>query len=361
MPLLLKRRNLEHWTFLALFALSAYLFWLIAQPLWVPLFLGLLIAMGAHPLHRRLIRRFPRRETFSAAVLAGLVVLVLLALGGLLTLVVLGQLVDLAREVSEHYRHGGSAEVLGARLQEILTSLGQDPEKLRGELVSISDGIAANLGRAATRLVTASLGGVLVVVLTAITGYFLLREGARLTEWFIGALPLPDNQVRELADNFREVTQAMLLGTGVTALYEASMAFVGYAVAGVPRPLVWAALTGIASVVPVVGMTLIAGPISIWLIATGHLAAGCALAAWSVVGVSGVANYALRPWLLGSRMKMNDLLAFIALFGGVAAFGLLGMILGPIITALLVSLVHIYLREYRPQSGLHRVKQTGPA
>jgi len=352
MPLALDRRNLEHWTFLALFGLTVYLFWLIAQPLWVPLFSGMLIAMGAHPLHRGLVRRFPRRETISAAVLTGLVLVVMLALGGLLTLVVLGQLVDLARDVSDDYRRGGSAEVLGARLQGLLTSLGQDPEKLRQELVSATANVAANVGQIATRVVAASLGGILIIVLTAITGYLLLREGERLTEWFVGALPLPDNQVRELTCNFREVTQAMLLGTGVTALYEATTAFLGYWIAGVPRPLVWAALTGVASVVPAVGTALIWVPIAVWLLATGHLAAGIAVAVWSMVAMSGVANYVLRPRLLGSTMRINDLLVFIALFGGVAAFGLLGIILGPIVTALLVSLVHIYQREYRPKAAV---------
>jgi len=312
MPPALDRRNLEHWTFLALFGLGLYLFWLIAQPLWVPLFSGMLIAMAVHPLHRRLVQRFPRRETISAAVLTGLVLLVMLAFGGLLTFVVLGQLVDLARDVSDRYAHGGSAEVLGARLQAILTSLGQDPEQLRQELVSATEDAAANLGRTAARFASASLGGVLVIVLTVITAYFLLREGARLTEWFVGVLPLPDAQVRELARNFRDVTQTTLLGTGVTALYEAMTAFLGYWFAGVPRPLVWAALTGVASVLPAVGTAVVVAPIAVWLMATGHL------------------------------------------FGGVAAFGLLGVILGPIVTAFLVSLVHIYQREYRPGAAAAR-------
>src|SRR5207302_4236669 len=133
--------------------------------------------------------------------------LVVLALGGFLTLVVLGQLVDLVRDASNHYRHGGSAEVLGPRLQAILTSLGQDPEQLHQLLVSAAESIAANVGQTATRVVAASLGGIIIVVLTGITGYFLLREGERLTAWFVGALPIPDNQVRELARSFRDVTR----------------------------------------------------------------------------------------------------------------------------------------------------------
>lgn len=317
----------------------------------MPLFLGVLIATGAQPLHQRVVQRFPKRETLSAAFLTAVVVTVGLALIGALTLVVLGQLVELAKSVADHYRHGGSAEVLGPRVQELLASVGQGPEELRVQLVGLSESVARNLGGNATHLVGASMGGLLTLVLTAITAYFLLRDGERMSDWLIQLIPLRDDQMRELVRSFREVTRAMLLGTGVTALYEASAAFCGYWAAGVPRPLVWAALTGIASVVPVVGMMMIAAPVCGWLVSTGHTTAGLALGLWCVVGVSGVANYVLRPWLLGSKMRMNDLLAFIALFGGVAAFGMLGMILGPIVAALLVSLVHIYQRDYRPRAA----------
>jgi predicted PurR-regulated permease PerM len=351
LPLTLERRGLQRWTFLVLLALAGYLFWLIAQPIWVPLFLGMLIAMGVHPLHQRLVRRLSGREALSAALLTILVLLVALGLGAAMTVAILGQAIELARDLSDHYRHGGTAEVLGPRLQAALTALGQDPKTLRMELVSKTDAIATNIGGVASRLVSASVGGVLAVAFTGITAYYLLRQGERLTDWLVAALPLPDAQVRELVRSFGEVTRAMLLGTGATALYEAAASFVAYWIAGVPQPAVWAAISGIATVIPVVGITIIAGPIAIWLAATGHLGAGVAVMAWNVTGVSGVSNYVLRPWLLGARVRMNDLLAFIALFGGAAAFGLLGVILGPIIAALLVSLVGIYLRDYQPKAA----------
>jgi predicted PurR-regulated permease PerM len=352
---MLEKRNLEHWTFLALFGGSLYLFWLITQPLWVPLFLGMLIAIGAHPLHRKLLKRFPGRDTLSAALLTSGVLLIALVLGGVLTLVVLGQLIDLARDLADHYRHGGSAEVLGARTQALLTSLGQDPEKIRTELAAAAESFAANLGNTASRLVQASLEAFLFAILTAITGYFLLREGERQTAWLVRMLPLPDEQVRELANSFRDTTQAMLLGAGVTALYEGVVAFIGYSLAGVQRPLMWAALTSVASVVPAVGTGLIWLPLSLWLVGAGHPIAGTALGVWCMVAMTGAANYVLRPRLLGSKTRMNELLVFIALFGGVAAFGLLGIILGPIVTALFVSLVHIYQRDYRPRAAPARV------
>ena len=347
MPINVERRKLQNWTFVVLFGATVYLFWLVAQPLWVPIFLGMLIAMAMHPLHKRFLRRSPRRGMLSAAVLTGLVISVSLGLIGFFAVAVLGQLLEMARDTSNLYQQGGSTAVVGVRLQAFLTSIGQDPARLSTELASVTESFAKSLGGSASRLFAASMSGILAIVFTAITSYYLLHQGARLSDWFVGALPLPDSQGQELVENFRDVTRAMLLGTGVTALYQAVAAFLGYWIAGVPRPVVWAVLTGIASVVPAGGAGLIWVPIAGWLLFTGHLVGGAALGVYCFAAVNILATYVLRPRLLGSMVRMNDLLVFIALFGGVQAFGFLGIILGPIVTALLVSLVRIYERDYR--------------
>jgi predicted PurR-regulated permease PerM len=176
-----------------------------------------------------------------------------------------------------------------------------------------------------------------------------LREGAEITDWLVTVLPLPDAQVRELVSNFRDVTQAMLLGTFATAFYQGGISFLGYVIAGVPNAILWASLTGVASLLPGIGTALVWAPLSIWLLATGRIVLGLVLLAWGTLLIVGIADYILRPRLLGSKVRMNELLVFIAIFGGIEAFGLLGLILGPIVTALFVSLIRIYQRDYRPR------------
>ena len=89
-------------------------------------------------------------------------------------------------------------------------------------------------------------------------------------------------------------------------------------------------------------------PVAGWLMITGHIGRGLGVVVWGAVLIVGVADYVIRPKLLGSKVKMNELLVFVAIFGGIEAFGLLGLILGPIFVALFVSLVRIYEREYKP-------------
>ena len=96
------------------------------------------------------------------------------------------------------------------------------------------------------------------------------------------------------------------------------------------------------------------------MMATGRIGQGLGVAAWSLLVVVFIADYILRPKLVGTKIRMSDLLVFIAIFGGIEAFGVLGLILGPMATAVLLSLLRIYQREYRPEGPLDVPDPTAP-
>jgi len=98
-----------------------------------------------------------------------------------------------------------------------------------------------------------------------------------------------------------------------------------------------------------VGTALVWVPVGVVVIALGHPAQGIGILLWSGVVVVFVADYILRPKLVGTKIRMSDLLVFMAIFGGIEAFGILGVILGPIAAAVLLSLLRIYQRDYRPE------------
>jgi predicted PurR-regulated permease PerM len=166
--------------------------------------------------------------------------------------------------------------------------------------------------------------------------------------------------VEEIVDDVRDVTRAMLLSTGVVGLYQAIVAGIGYWLLGVDSPIVWASLTGIASILPGVGTALVWAPVGFVMMATGHLYKGVGVLVWGGLAVVFVADYLLRPRLVGTRIKMNELLVFCAIFGGIEAFGILGLVLGPIAVAVLLSLIRIYQREYRPEGPVNGHDPTRP-
>src|SRR5438067_2257426 len=223
----IERTRLQQSTFLVLFALAAYAFWRTLEPIWVPVLLGLVIAVGIYPVHARLLDRFGgKRPGLPAAVLTALVMIFALAVIAFLLLVV------------------------GHRVREL----------------------AAWLGGAATGIVSGLFTAIFIFVFTAITSYYLLLEGEEGTRWLVEIVPLPNGQVQEIVRDVRDVTRAMLFSTGLMTLYQGVTAGIGYWMFGVDSPVVWAALTGVASILPAVGTAIVWAPVCIVLAATGHVA-----------------------------------------------------------------------------------------
>jgi predicted PurR-regulated permease PerM len=345
------RRKLENGTFLVLFAFAAYLFWQTLEPVWIPVFLGLTIAVTAYPLQEKLLRRrrLARHPGLAAALITALVMTVMVGLITFLVFVVGSRVLDLLRSAADRYQHGGAPGLLGDDVTAFLGRFGIETASLQRRLGELLRDLAAALGKSATTVITATFSLIFVFVFTALTSYYLLVEGREGTAWLVEVIPLPDGEVWELVRNVRDVTRAMLFGTGVTALYQGAVAFVGYWIFGVASPLVWAALTGVASFLPAIGTALVWVPVALVVLLSHHPAEGIGLLLWGALVIVFVADYILRPKLVGTRMRMNDLLVFIAIFGGVEAFGILGVVMGPIAVALFLSMVRIYMRDYRPE------------
>jgi predicted PurR-regulated permease PerM len=348
-----KRTRLQTWTLLVLFALAAYGFWRTLEPLWVPVLLGLVIAVGVHPLHEKLLRKFGGKHPgLSAALLTATVMVLALGLLAFLIFVVGHRVVALAQEMATRYEHQGAVGLLGSDLSQKLARLGLSPDDLQQRLVAAVRDVASFLGKGATSIVAGLFSAIFIFIFTALTSYYLLREGKEGTSWLVEMVPLPNGQVAQIVRDVRDVMRAIVLSTGALALYQGVTAGIGYWIFGVDSPLVWAALTGVASILPAVGTALVWVPVGIVLMLTGHIGKGLGVLAWGGVVVVFVADYVLRPKLIGTKIKMNDLLVFIAIFGGIEAFGVLGIILGPIAVAVFLSLLRIYQHDYRPEGPM---------
>src|SRR5256885_3286067 len=113
-----------------------------------------------------------------------------------------------------------------------------------------------------------------IFIFTAITSYYLLREGKEGAWWLVEMVPLPNGQVAEIVRDVRDVMRAILFSTGLMSLYQAITAGIGYWLFGVDSPLVWASLTGVASILPAVGTALVWVPVGVGTILMGHVAQG---------------------------------------------------------------------------------------
>jgi predicted PurR-regulated permease PerM len=196
-------------------------------------------------------------------------------------------------------------------------------------------------------LLGASLEMLAGAILMLAAFYVLLLDG-RAVVAFLGSMsPLSPAQTKELVREFRIVSTAALLGTAATAVAQGTLATVGYLAAGVPQALFLGITTMLSSFIPVVGTGLVWVPTVAVLAIKGKVGAAIGVALWCGVVVT-LADNVVKPAVMKNSVAMHTGLLFLALLGGLAAFGLLGIILGPLVVSFVLAVQRIYLRDYLP-------------
>ena len=163
--------------------------------------------------------------------------------------------------------------------------------------------------------------------------------------------PLSKDHEEGLFKKFREISNATLYGIFLTALVQGTLGGIGFVVAGIPNALFWGTAIAVFSLVPVFGTSIVWFPAGVLLLASQSWFGGIFLLAWGFGVVSTVDNL-IRPYLIGGKAKMHQLLMFLAVFGGIFAFNLIGVIIGPLVLTLFFAFLHIYESEY--DKLLHR-------
>jgi predicted PurR-regulated permease PerM len=333
---------------LVLVVIISFVFLKMIRMFLMALLLAGIFASLAQPLYRRMVKLLRgRRRAAAVLVLTMLVLVVLVPLGGLLGLV-----------TAEAIKVGDAAvpwvQDKLANPDQITLWLQSLPfydriEPYRDDIMTRAGQAVGFVSRLIIGSLSAATGGtlnflfMLVVMLYAM--YFFLDQGGRLVDRILFYLPMEDAEERLLLEKFRSVTRATLKGTAVIGLLQGVLAGVALAVAGVPSAMFWGALMVVLSVLPGIGIGLVWVPASIVLVANGHTVEGVLLAAFCGLVVGSIDNV-LRPRLVGKDTKLPDLLILLSTMGGVAMFGMLGLIIGPILAALFVTVWEIYGRVF---------------
>jgi predicted PurR-regulated permease PerM len=323
-------------TFGVLLAVAAFFCLWTVSPIWVPCFLGVLLAIVAAPLQRRLERRWGRHPRLLAA----FITLVTVALGvGLLTgigiLVVREVIHFLTHDAPDHVR-AIIAWLESPHVGAMLRRVGTSPQDLQKQAGREATQLATHMTTILGSLLSVTSNGIVTLLFTAITSYYLLIERRGVVRLLVRLSPLPADQTHSLISEFHIAAVGTVLGVGVIALLQGFLATISFAIFGVGTPLVWGALTAVASLVPAVGTALTCVPIGVALMLSHHIGGGLGVLIWWLVLVVGLCDYVLRPRLMEGRMRLHSLLVLIALFGGIEAFGPLGVILGPLFVWFLV-------------------------
>ena len=330
---------------LLLLALLGYLVLRIVEPIWQPLTWAALLGGLLAPWNLRLSRRLGHRPRLASACTTALAVLLFLVPLGIIAGAVTAQAAQLLRRLEGRGLPGGSYPTLDLSstpwLQQALAWLdetaGISAAQLQGWIVEGARHVLERLVSSGGSFVLGAVGTVVSFLLMLFVLFFALRDGPELAVKVVRMLPIEEHRRSRLWQHLQDVTRAVFMGIGLTALIQGFLVGLGFWIAGLPSPLVFGVLAALFALVPVVGTAIIWGPGVIWLLSQGELGHAIFLAAWGAIVVGMVDNF-LRPMLISGQVQVPTLAVFVGVMGGLSAFGFIGLFLGPIVLGLLVAL-----------------------
>ena len=332
--------------FLLLLLASLLLVWQVVWPLRLPIFLAIGSAVTCRPLHAMLVPRLGNRPR-----LAGLL-LTICFLVGILVPVACGCLA-IAHEVEAGLRW--TSETLGvpeprpadlpAGFERVLEKVGESFHVSTEEVRSFASRLAQGLQDTVPVVLGMSLGLFGGTFLLLIGFYFFTVDGHLLTRFLLKALPLRPKQTHDLITEFRNTCSGALLSNACNCFAQAGVMGIGFLVAGVPHALFFASLGVFAALVPLIGSFLVWVPAVAILVAHEQYGWAVGLGLWCLIMVAVVDN-TVKPLVLRGKLDLHGGLLLIGFVGGAAAFGPVGLLVGPIVMAFAVALLRIYQRDY---------------
>lgn len=332
---------------LGLTAIALYFCFVLIAPFLRPILVSALLAILFYPLHCHIRHRI-RNRNCSALLSTSLVILTVV-----LSTVFLGRaLVTGLRDVYQSLNSSGSGTerlslyfiYLFERAVELVSLyLPISPSDLRTATVNQAErgvGLVLNMTTGALRSFAALFANALIVFFTL---FFFLRDGRAILHRAAVMFPLHRNQAKRLFIRVKDTLNAIVYGTLTIAALQGALIGVAFWVLGITSPVLWAIITALCALLPVIGTSIVLLPAISMLIVSGHGIKGLILLVWGLVIVHPVDNL-LRPRLIGSRTELSTLYVFFALLGGLKAFGTLGVFIGPIVLAITWALFE-FLRE----------------
>jgi len=336
------KRQIRWWALLIVTAVALYLCWLMMKPFLGVLMWAAVLVIVFYPIHRRLVQRTDR-PSLSALVSCALVILTILVPVALLTVAVINELSGAVQNVQAgiNYLLNPNSPITGRLLG--WASRFMDVEQLRsGEyLAQQLGGVSGGLAGRTLGVIGGLLGAIVQMFFVVFTMYYLFRDGDRIFETIKNSLPLNEEQSLSIMERTKEVVGASVYGVLAIAVIQGTLGGLAFWVLGVPSAIVWGVAMTFLSMIPMLGSFLVWVPAAIYLAMTGHYVKAIMLVLWGTLVIGMIDNF-LRPKLVGGRTRLHELYIFFAVLGGLQVFGVLGIVLGPVVLALAMSLIEVF-------------------
>ena len=334
-------------------AILGYALFLIFAPFALAMCWAGFLAFILYPLNLRLRRRF-KGKSLAAGLLTILApVVILLPLSALSVefvaqvSVLLHQIQNSAAQLDiktfSDLQHFPWVARVNAWLQ---VHAGISAEQVQSWLVSGTREVMQRAASVSGSFFLGALGSLFSFVIMLSMLFFFLRDGDLLAARARQLIPLADERKQRLFGQLSGVTRAIVFGTSVTALMQGVLIAIGFAIVGLPSPVVFGVLAALCSLLPVGGAGFVWIPAAAWLFFDKHWGSGTFMLVWGLL-LGGLDNV-LRPLLISGRARISALAVFLGVLGGIPAFGAIGVIAGPVVLSLVLALIE-FAEESRPR------------
>lgn len=331
----------------------------IVEPFLGPLLWAMFFAFLLGPTHVRLTHKLRKHANYSAFILTILTLIALVgplaAFGGAFAHQASTLIQYLQGLITSEARDDWQQLAQHPKLQSLLTWLSQNfgisSEQLRGwagEATRNALQIFANLSG---KLFLGALGSVAGLCLTLFFMFFFIRDGALMMRTTRELIPMPPDKRHELYTHLAAITRAVVFGTGLTALIQGALVGIAFLIVGLPSPLVFGVVAALLSLLPFGGTAIVWLPAALVLVTQERWVAAIFMFVWGALLVSLIDNF-LKPLLISGRAEVSTLTVFIGVLGGVAAFGAIGLFMGPVVLSLAFALIQFALNAKREHERL---------
>ena len=347
--------DLERRSFLLMLVGVSVAFFILMKPFFGPIFWAVAIALIFHPVQLYLLRKLgPRPNLVAFLTLLICMVIVVIPVIVLVTSLVAEGLALYQQIQAGEIRPGEYLDRINQAfpaIERLLAQFDINVSELRERLVNLAVGGSQFMAKLALGIGQNTFQFVLGLLLMIYLAFFLLRDGTKLVELLIKALPLGDERERLLFAKFAEVTRATVKGNLLIAIIQGALGGFIFWVLGLSGALLWGVVMAIMSLLPAVGASLVWVPAAIYLAAVGQFASAIVLTAFGAI-VIGLADNVLRPILVGRDTKLPDYMVLLSTLGGILLFGINGFVMGPLVAALFMAFWGIFIREFNTRTEL---------
>jgi predicted PurR-regulated permease PerM len=311
---------------------------IIIRPLIIPIIFGILLAYILYPIYRLILSKI-KNENISALIVCICLLIIIISI----TALILGSLISQSVNFYISLQEVDLTNVIEGMVPEFLSS-SEVTNLLGNSIRTFIASFLADMINNFNELILNSITILLKLFVVFFIFFFSLRDGKKAIEYFRSFSPLKKETQEKFFKQFKDITYSVLVGQVVVGIFQGLIAGIGYFIFGVENVFLLTLLTMLVGIIPLIGPWLVWVPVDIYLFISGRSGAGLGLLVYGLLVISWLDAF-IRPLIVSRKTQINSAIVIVGMIGGLFVFGILGLIIGPLVLAYVLLVIELYRKK----------------